>query len=229
MIIHREFQQQSLQWLNCRAGIPTASEFGCLVTPKFAIRTGEMVESYLALKLAERWIGSPLYDIGSWATEQGSILEERAIPWLELELGKDIERVGFITDDQGRWGASPDGVIEAEGIGVEIKSFQPPNAIKCLLRGQVPDDHLVQVQGSLFVTGFNLWKFVSYSHKVPKLVIDVEPDAKAQLAIEESLLLFCDRLERGYKRLVELNGGEPSRSVPATKPEYEPNMEDVPS
>ena len=48
--------QGSEAWLRARAGIPTASEFGNLVTPLWKIRSGDMVDGYLSRKLAERWI-----------------------------------------------------------------------------------------------------------------------------------------------------------------------------
>ena len=53
-------QQNSLEWLVARSGLPTASEFDNLISPKFEPRKGQMPESYLAQKLAERWIGGPL-------------------------------------------------------------------------------------------------------------------------------------------------------------------------
>ena len=56
MIISKH-PQGSIEWMQARAGIPTASEFDNLVTPKWEVRTGQMPKTYLARKLAEWWQG----------------------------------------------------------------------------------------------------------------------------------------------------------------------------
>ena len=54
--------------------------------------------------------------------EQGMIVEEEARPWYALEYDKLVKQVGFITTEDGRFGCSPDGLIEGEECGLEIKS-----------------------------------------------------------------------------------------------------------
>lgn len=227
MTIHREFEQNSLQWLQARCGLATASDFDSLVTPKWKVREGEMVASYVALKVAERWTGGIINDIGSWAMEQGHLLEDEGIPWAEVKLDQDIERVALITSDCGRFGCSPDGII-GERQGVEMKCLQPVHHTKLLLNGKVPDEYLPQIQGGMFVTGWESWRFIAYSKRFPKLILTVERDAKAQEAIAEALALFCARVDLAYERLVALNGGPPYRSEPAPKPAPESNPNDVP-
>ncbi len=221
MKIHREFQQNSLEWLRARAGIPTASEFGNLLTPKFEIRTGEMPKTYLAAKLAEWWVGMPLSGINSFAMEQGSILQDEAIPWLSLELNQEIDSVGFITTDDGRAGCSPDGLI-AETQGVEVKCPEATNHVKHLLAGKVPDEYLAQVHGSMFVTGFESWRFVSYRRMFPNLVLMVDRDEKIQEKIGEAIEEFLARLEAGRARLTDLNGGGPPKRAVQSRMEYQP-------
>lgn len=220
MIIHREYQQGSLDWLRARAGIPTASEFGNLITPKCEIRawSTEMPKTYLAAKLAEAWTGMPLSGINSFAMEQGSILQDEAIPWLSLELNQEIESVGFITDDAGRVGCSPDGLI-GEIQGVEVKCPEPTAHVKYLLGGKVPDDYLAQVHGSMFVTGLASWRFVSYRRGFPNLVLIVERDGEIQEKIGDALQEFLDRFEIGMQRLIDLNGGDRPKRPTFPKPE----------
>jgi len=98
-----ECQQQSVEWIEARCGIPTASEFDCLISPDGKPREGETPKTFLCRKLAEAWNG-PLPGFGSFATEQGQILEGEAIPWAEFEFGWKIERVGLVTTDDGRIG-----------------------------------------------------------------------------------------------------------------------------
>jgi hypothetical protein len=221
VIIHREFEQKSAVWLQARAGIVTASEADNLVTPLFKPRTGHTVESYLALKLAERWLGGPLMGFSSFETEQGEIIEAEARAWLDLELDKEIEEVGLCVTDDGRAGASPDGIIGGNE-GLELKSPQPVNHIKWLLAGGVPPEYLAQIHFSLFVTGFNSWRFLSYRRGFPKLLLTVERDEKIQAVIKAALQDFLERFDVAWKRLCEINGGEPKRIAPA--PPVEPPL-----
>lgn len=213
MKIHTEYAQGSEAWLFARAGIPTASEWDALVSPgKLEIRTGEMPKTYLAQKAAEKWYG-PLPQKPVFACEQGSILEERARPWYEFTYGRKIETVGFITDDAGRIGCSPDGLFD-DGVGCEIKCPEIPNHVKYLLAGKLPDEYRLQVQGSMLVTGAASWVFLSYHNSFPKLVLTIERDEKAIGVLREALDQFLEKLDTAYARLCELNGGPPPKRMP---------------
>lgn len=214
------FTQNSLEWLQARAGVITASEADNLITPKFKVRDGKMVETYLAQKLAERWTGQPVAGYMSIAMDEGHILEEEALPWVEFELNTTVERPAFIVSDCGRYGCSPDGMTGE--VGLEIKCPQAPNHVKYLLAGTIPDDYMPQVQFSMFVTGFSQWRFLSYNRRFPKLNIVIERDEAAMAAIEQALEAFIPKLDAAYSRLVDLNGGEPKKAVKTeTKPEAE--------
>ena len=123
MKIHTEFAQNSLEWLQARSGIPTASEFDALVTPELKIRTGETPTSYLHKKIAEAWQGGPLPQFQGLDMEFGHIREEEAIPWFELEYGVPVQRVALVTTDDGRIGCSPDGLIGEDG-GIESNALR---------------------------------------------------------------------------------------------------------
>lgn len=209
MIIRRDLIQGSMEWLMARAGKPTASDMDNLLTPKFKVRDGQMPATYLASKLAEAWQGGPHAGFGSWAMDQGSLLEDEAIPWLSLWLEKPIERVGLCETDDGRIACSPDGLIGE--TGVEIKCPEATAHVKYLLGGTVPDDYLVQVHSSMWVTGFKSWRFVSYRRNFPNLVVNVERDDEIQEAIGEALTLFLARFDRAMERMIEINGGPPPR------------------
>jgi hypothetical protein len=221
--------QGSLDWLMARAGLITASEFDSIVTPEFKPRTGETVQTYLATKLAERWIQGPLAGFSAFATEQGNILEDEAKPWYSLEYGEEIIRVGLCTSDDGRIGCSPDGLLGKEGDikgrgGIEIKCPEPTAHVKYLLADELPKQYRAQVHGSMLVTGRPWWKFLSYRRGFPKLLLTVNRDTdiehKLQQAIEEFLVLF----EAGWQKLCERNGGPPpKRKVFVPSPESADN------
>lgn len=209
--------QNSLDWLAARAGVLTASEFGELVDTSFDMRKGEMPRTLLARKLAERWLGGPLPGFSTIDMDIGTLLEEEAIPYLTLETGLAVERVGLVTTDDGRVGASPDGLIGENG-GLECKCPKVETHVKYLLADKVPNDYIQQVHGGMFVTGRPWWKFMSYARHLPALVLTVEMDEEIQAKLGEAIEEFLDLLEASFQKLCEINGGPPRRFT-APRPE----------
>lgn len=205
MIIH-QVQQGSVEWMQIRASMPTASEFHNLITPLGKIRDGDMVRSYMARKVAEWWEGGPLPSFNSFDMDQGNILEDEALPWLAVEFGWDISRPGFITDDNKQFGCSPDGMIEAEKCGVEIKCPRAETHVGYLLNGGLPKDYVAQVQGSMLVTGLERWRFVSYRRNFPPLVLNIQRDEDFQANLAEGLKLFLANFESDKSKMKEIEG-----------------------
>lgn len=197
------YPQGSHEWFKARAGIPTASEFDALVSPTWQIRKGHGPETYMARKLAETIMGGPLLSGGSFSTENGTLLEREAIPFLELTRNIDIRRVGFCTTDDGKIGCSPDGLI-GDDCGVEIKSPELPQHIAYLMAGVVPPDYLCQVHGGMLVTGMPRWLFASYSRQLPPLIITVERDEAIQSVLREALGLFLAKFDVQLAKLKKL-------------------------
>lgn len=210
MKIHDTFEQHSLAWLNVRAGKLTASEADRLVTPLGKVRTGEGVKTLMLEKLAERWDGKPLEKQASTFTmEQGTILEELALPAFELETGLRLKRVAFIETDDGKCGCSPDSVIDGEDIGVEVKCPGVVNHLRYLLDGTLPSEYCLQVQFSMYVTGWKEWMFTSFRRRMPPLILSIKRDEEIQDAIHEAVVAFHGALDRAWLALLELNGGKP--------------------
>lgn len=187
-------KQNSAEWLAARVGVVTASEVDALVTPLWKVRAGDGVQTYLYRKVAERVMNYRPDSGGTFAMDQGHLIETMARPWYEFAHDCQIQVVGFCTSDDGRVGCSPDGLIGEDG-GIEIKSPQPPQHLRYLLANEVPAEYRAQVQMSLFVTGRKWWKFVSYSPYLPALVVHVEPDPKAQAALADALTAFLSELD----------------------------------
>ena len=217
MKIH-QVEQSSVDWQILRSGKVTASEMDNLVTPLGKVKTGDGPKTYLMKKVAEAWLGGPLPSLNVWDMEQGQILEEYARPSFTLETGFEVERVGFITDDSGNIGCSPDGLL-ANDVGLEIKCPHVDTHIRYLLDGVLPTDYVLQVQGSLYVTGFKKWVFYSFRRKMPSFKVEVLPDPKIQDAIIAALKSFKEQYDAALNRLTEINGGPPVRPklpIPAT-------------
>jgi hypothetical protein len=226
MKIH-DVTQGSPEWLQLRAGLPTASELDNLLTPEFKVRTGQTPASYVARKAAEAWIGGPLFTFNSGWMDNGTILEDEAIPWFEVmhDTSAPVRRVGFITTDDGRFGASPDGLLP-DDTGLEAKCPSAEVHVKYLLKGEVPSDYLAQVHGGMFATGAKSWTFLSYHRQFPKLVLKVERDEAIQAAIGKALDAFTGQFDEAMKRLTAMNGGERSKRKPVPPAPVEREVED---
>lgn len=251
MIVHAHFKQKngddpSLDWLNIRLGKVTASEISSLITDKGAVKTGEGPKTFLAEKLAESWQGSPIDMFsGSFAMNQGTILEGNAIPYAALMYDLEIRQVGFIETHDGRAGCSPDGVCFGDDpkiflpneptalaenpkwTGIEIKCPELKTHVKYLLAGELPAQYMPQVQFSMSVTGCDTWHFMSWSRILPAFHVIVEREDEFQEAISEALALFYPLFDNGMKRLTEINGGPNKNRVNLVPKREQPSAETV--
>lgn len=195
--------QLSGDWLKLHIGRVTGSELQNLVTPEFAIRTGEMPKTYLYKKLAEAYRGQPMPGFSTWTTEQGQELEAEARAWYRLEYDDHrVHTVGFIEHDNGRCGASPDGLLGDEG-GLEIKSPEPHTHVKYLMQGTLPKEYAPQVHMNIYATGRKWWRFVSYRRGFPALVLHIARDETIIAKIEKALEGFYTEFDAGMKKLRE--------------------------
>lgn len=199
MKIH-DVSQKTLDWMMLHVGIPTASGLPNLVTADFELRKGEMPKSYLHLKLAEAWLGRPVLDLSTFSIEQGEIVETEARPFFELETNQKVREVGFITTDDGLAGASPDGLI-GDDCGLEIKCPSAQVHVKYLVTGELPKDYAAQVHGSMYVTGFPRWMFLSYRRGFPPLILTVKRDEAIIAKIGEAVAEFHRNFAAARERI----------------------------
>jgi hypothetical protein len=174
MKIH-DCRQGSPEWWSFRAGVPTASNFEKIVTPKKMTLSAQGA-GYIRELIEERIVGAEWIDRPTTRPMQHGIdLEPEARAFYEVMTDADVDRVGFITTDDGRFGCSPDALVGEDG-GLELKCPQVRTHIGYLLEGGLPAEYRLQVHGSLWVTGRSWWDFVSYSMGLPPLVVRVERD-----------------------------------------------------
>lgn len=196
-------KQGTPEWLTARLGKVTASEVGALVSPLGKVRTGDGPRTFLYKKLAEKILGVPLSDFTSFGMDQGVIVESEARAWFAFEHNVNVCEVGFCESDDGRIGFSPDGLIGDEG-GIEIKCPQPAKHIEYLLGGVVPEEYVLQVQFSIYVSGRAWWKFLSYSRQFPALICHVEPNPELQDSISEALEIFIRKFDDALTRITAM-------------------------
>lgn len=208
MKIHT-IEPYSIDWAKAHIGLVSASEFGNLVTAAIEPRTGDMPKSYLYKKAAEVFRGEPMCMLSpnsaftSAATEQGLLIEEEVLPFIALTYDADVRRAGFCTHDNGLAGCSPD-ALEGEDGGIEVKSPYPETHVKYLLGGCVPNDYIPQVQFSLYVTGRDHWRFVSYRRRFPALNVIVHRDETVMVRIDGIVREFNEKLTTAVNKLKSL-------------------------
>jgi len=204
-------EQGSGEWHRARLGIPTASEFGRIVTPaKLQFAAGRI--TYAAELLAEWALGESKEFRGTEWVERGEYLEPRALEYYALVEDIEPERVGLCLTDDGSAGASPDWLVGDNGL-CECKCPSPAKHLEYLAANVVPRDYVAQVQGQLWVTGREWCDFMSYHEDLPTLLIRVEPRADFQAALSECIPKFCAELALARLRLLDA-GVEPHVDLP---------------
>lgn len=179
MIIVDDIIQGTDEWLKLRCGVITASEFSNLITPTGLNVKAEKRNTYIMQKAGELVSKTP--DIGynnSWM-EKGKELESEARDYFRLQFFEnDLKEHGFIfKDDSYSVGCSPDGILYIDNtVGLEIKCPKTSTHVKYLVEGKLPTIYIPQVQGSMLVTGFDSWYFLSYCPGLKPLLIKVERD-----------------------------------------------------
>ena len=181
-----EAEQGSEEWLAARVGRPSASQFHKLVTSKG--KASASADKYIDLMISERLTGRSEPIFVTDAMQRGSDLEPEARAYYELVTGNEVEEVGFILDNSGEFGCSPDGLVGYDG-GVEIKCPAAHNHVEWARKGVCPPKHYAQVQGCMYITGRKWWDFMSYHPDMKFMIVRVERDEEFITNLAEQILL----------------------------------------
>ena len=194
--------QGSPEWHAARLGIPTASNFGKIVTP--ACAASKSAEGYMHQLVAERLIGHPCGEIDTPWMQRGQITEAEAVAYYELQRGVDTQAVGFVTTDDGSAGCSPDRLIRDDG-GLEIKCPSAAVHVGYLLERE-PRKYWPQIQGALWITGRRWWDFLSYCPELPPALIRFERNEQFIASLASAVETFNEHLDAAHRRLAEMIG-----------------------
>ena len=188
MIIH-DMEQGSGDWFELRAGMPTGSMAKKLVTSQG--KESKSMAEYAIELAGDLYAGEPLdaFEGNAW-TDRGTELEDSARSLYELVQDCEVKEVGFCTDDDNQYGASPDGLISDDGL-VEFKCLKATNHIKAIMyhkkNHKAPTDYISQVQMQLFVTERKWCDLVFFHPSLPELIIRIEPDLEFHKVLESQL------------------------------------------
>lgn len=194
-------QQGSAEWQAARLGIPTASRFDNIITPK-KLTPSSQAKGYMCTLLAERYLGYPVEEFTSEWMERGKELEPEAAKAYAFATGRELEQVGFILDDSRRWGCSPDRLVKGGGL-LEIKCLSASNHVAALL-GHYDNEYMAQRQGQLWVAEEPWVDLFFFNPAFPSHLVRCGRDPQFIDALSRYVPAFCDDLERAWE---QLNGG----------------------
>lgn len=196
------------EWFECRRGIPTASCFDKIITPKGVF--SKQSTSYAHLLIAEIITGESQDKFPpTYAMERGSIMEAEAAEAYEFMSGNKLLAGCFISDDEVRWGASPDRlIVDADGniVGcLEIKCPLAPTHVENLLSGEIDDKYIPQVQGQMMMDSrFKFAHWFSYHPQMPQSIIEVQRDDAFIAKMTQGLEQFHAYKIQALEKLVKL-------------------------
>jgi hypothetical protein len=204
MIFHN-VDQNTEPWLMLRNGIPTASEFDKILTPK-KMEPSRQAADYMDRKIAE-WIyekryGRPLLEEAyqSLAMQQGLEDQDKAVARYESLYETETAPGGFWTLDSELAGCSPDRMVGKDGV-LEVKCPSWAKQVKGFFRG-VEADHVAQIQGQLWICEREWIDVYCYGElKLPAKRIHrdekfIKPLAEAVTAFIELMLRMRQDIER---------------------------------
>lgn len=194
-------EQNSDEWFMARCGRPTASCFDKILTPKNKKPSTQAI-NYMYQLAGERLTGYKAESYQNQIMQRGVELEEEARELFEMMNNIEVEQVGLVYPDERKlYSCSPDGLLEDSGL--EIKCPAIHTHVSYLLAKQLPDEYVLQVQGSMLVTGFKEWNFMSYYPGLPPFILKVMADVELISILNNSLEDFCKQLDETTAKLKE--------------------------
>lgn len=196
-----QMDQRSAEWYVIRGTIPTASSFGKIFTGtgKASTQAGLYMNELLA-----NWLGAGREEDDGFTSpwmQRGTDMEDESLAYYEM-IRADVDTVGFCLRDDGLAGCSPDGLVPGLGRGLEMKNPKASTQVQYLLDQELPNTYKPQVQGSMWVTGFREWDFLSYHPELEPLLITVERDEEYIAALEQAIMAFTAKMQLKKEQLI---------------------------
>lgn len=206
-MIHLDVVQGQAEWHWARLGIPTASNFDRILTPKKR-EYSKAADTYIHELCAEWLTGIPHGSDSSAFMDRGTDLEARARAYYELQQGVTVTNGGVCLLDSKLAACSPDFLVGDDGGG-EIKCRSAAKHVAGLLEGD--SEAFAQIQGNLWITGRKWWDSENFNPVLPSSIVRVERDEAYIAALDSALTRFWKDLQVARDTLLALG------AVPATK------------
>ena len=159
-------EQRTEEWHQARLGKVTGSRVSDVLAKT---KTGYSASraNYMAELICERLTGAQAERFTNAAMQWGTDNEPAAKSAYSFMTDNAIDDVGFVIHaTHPDFGASPDGMIGADGL-VEIKCPNTATHIDTLLSDKVPSKYNTQMQWQMACTGRAWCDFISYDSRMP--------------------------------------------------------------
>ncbi len=203
--------QRSSEWRQARCGRLCASRAADMLA-KLKGPGEAAARRDLRLQLVvEKLTGQP-QDEGfvSFDMKRGEYMEAEARLAYEAESGNLVRSIGFVQHAELAAGYSPDGVVGAFDLLLEIKCPRSATHLRYLREQRLPAEYVGQTQHALWITGAPGLDFFSYDPRFPAALrtfsIHVARDEQAMRAYELIVRMFLREVDEEFcavSRLME--------------------------
>lgn len=190
-MIIADLEQGSEAWFQERLGRITGTRFKTLMSGESTIGFKDLITTIageiLTGEIEETYFNADM--------ERGKDLEPFARKEYENIFEIEVPEYGFIIPGEDKFyhvyvGVSPD------GHKLEIKCPKLKTHLNYIKKNVLPNDYKWQVQGQLFVTGWDYIDFMSYYPKLKPFIVRVYPDEKMHDEINERLKIAIDLIKK---------------------------------
>lgn len=205
-ILDFETVQGTTSWYQRRGGIPTASMFSSVMTPKTR-KPAEARKKYGARLLSERLLNNQTDSLDKIEhIAHGRANEPNAVASLEDIYGIQTLPIGFATTNDKKFGASPDRVCDISkdkssvGMTVECKSPTIVIQMERLMFGD-NDSYICQRMGQLWVLEADKGIFFSHVDCMPPYRVESGRDEGFIKDLVDCLYRFSDELDEWEEKV----------------------------
>lgn len=200
--VHPLLEQGTPEWLEMRKGRVTGSRFK---DARDRLKNGNPSSkcALYALDVARERCGGKAGDVyQNSAMRFGTEQEPLARAAYEKATGNVVFEVGFITDDTGFFGLSPDGLVDDDGV-VEIKTMVSSDTLFAALVDGDISAYIDQCTGYLWMLNRQWVDLVLWAPDLglAMKVIRIERDQAAIDALEADLIKFLAMVRENESKL----------------------------
>lgn len=196
-------EQGSKEWHRSRAGVISASKAHYLLMGRNTL--GRL--SYLDDLVSQVATGLLPEEIKAKPLQWGKDNEDAARDAYSARTFETVSDIAFIyKDDSMRAGCSPDGLIDGMPKGLELKCPWSSSVFAAFAgREYIKKEEVIQVQFSLWVTGYESWGFAKFDPRnvnCKKLhAVEIKRDEEMIAKIEKGYYEFIEDMDKALENL----------------------------
>ena len=192
-------EQGTAAWFSARIGKLTASRMADAMGFKKDGKPTAARQKYMMEVVAERLTDTVARHFLSAAMQWGKDQEKNAKDAYFQMTGNAVKTCFFFDHfDIDNFGASPDGLIDQDGL-LETKCPTSPTHIKWVMSGVVPDEHKPQMLAQYLCTGRKWIDFVSYDPRIASakriFIVRYTPTDEELRKVEDAAIQFLKEAE----------------------------------